>query len=67
MHLSNSDLQKILRWFDISEDSLGDDDLILYDKIKDFIDEEDSGEEEDLVEDVFEEDYSDYDDEAEED
>lgn len=37
MHLKIEDLKIILSWFDISESNLGDKDLILYDSIKDYL------------------------------
>ena len=34
MHLKPEELKIILKWFDVAEESLEDDDLKLYDKIK---------------------------------
>jgi len=37
MKLSNKDLELIINWFEISQDSLSDEDLSLYDRIIEFL------------------------------
>jgi hypothetical protein len=55
MNLSDRELRVILKWFDISQDHLDDDDLKLYDKITDYLDTELEEESED--DDAFSFDY----------
>lgn len=39
MNLKTAELQLVLNWFDYAESNLGDDDLKLYDKIKEHLEE----------------------------
>jgi hypothetical protein len=50
MNLNEKELRTILKWFDIAQDNLEDEDLKLYDKIIDYVDSdlEDEEEEEDF-------------------
>jgi hypothetical protein len=75
MNLKPDELKIVMKWFDIAEESLDDDDLKLYDKIKEFLDDrdpeddevEENSEDEELsfygAKEVYEADYDDsYDD-----
>lgn len=66
MNLKNDDLKKILNWFDLAETNLSDDDLELYDEIKEYLnDNNDSKDDELSFEDEFFEDFNEEDDEYE--
>jgi len=39
MNLSTKELNLIMSWFDIAESGLGDKDLALYDKVKEYLEE----------------------------
>lgn len=43
MNLKIEDLKRILSWFDIAESNLGDKDLILYDSIKEYLNDSGDG------------------------
>lgn len=71
MNLKIEELKRILSWFDIAESNLGDKDLVLYDSIKEYIndfsydsEENDSidSENEDILEIDYDEDPYDSDD-----
>jgi hypothetical protein len=64
MNFKNQDLKRILNWFDLAEANLSDEDLELYDEIKEYINEE-SKDNEVSFEDEFLEDFSDFDDDDE--
>lgn len=66
MNFKNKDLKRILNWFDLAETNLSDEDLELYDEIKEYLNDNSKDDDEVSFEDDFLEDYEEFNDDDEE-